>query len=316
MTVCKRCGHQNDDGVTFCASCGTFLEWSRGEEAPVVAAPAVQPEPPAPPHRPPAPTPPVVVAPPAPRPPVTPAPDDTPTSPCPACGKPVPSTRRFCPSCGTEVATFGRPALPTTPLTRPGFSVGSRPGASIPRPVFIGAVSLVVIVALLVAVPRLLSAQSSESPAPTRGTQTTGPTEPAVLVATVPEVRNAAVDDARAALDGACEPSPCFEVAVVNQTDEEVGPDLAIGTEPAGGTELSTGSTVTLYISAGRAEDQPRTAGPLPPGSEIYIVQKGDSLSKIARNSKRELDAIIAANPQIPDPNQIRPGDEIIIPAP
>ena len=32
MIVCKNCGHQNPDGLTFCESCKSFLEWT-GERA-------------------------------------------------------------------------------------------------------------------------------------------------------------------------------------------------------------------------------------------------------------------------------------------
>ena len=27
MIVCKKCGNQNEEGATFCGSCGGFLEW-------------------------------------------------------------------------------------------------------------------------------------------------------------------------------------------------------------------------------------------------------------------------------------------------
>ena len=43
MIVCKACGHQNEDDVSFCGSCGAFLEWEgeRVEEPkPPVEAPA------------------------------------------------------------------------------------------------------------------------------------------------------------------------------------------------------------------------------------------------------------------------------------
>ena len=45
MIVCKKCGNQNPDGETFCASCHSFLEWS-GEKV-------VEPPPPPPPPPPP-----------------------------------------------------------------------------------------------------------------------------------------------------------------------------------------------------------------------------------------------------------------------
>lgn len=56
---------------------------------------------------------------------------------------------------------------------------------------------------------------------------------------------------------------------------------------------------------------------PLPPppsGSSVYIVQPGDTLSVIARQFRISLGALIAANPQILDPNLIFPGQFIIIP--
>jgi ribosomal protein L40E len=45
VIVCKKCGNQNPDGETFCASCHSFLEWS-GEK---VVEPAPPPPPPPPP---------------------------------------------------------------------------------------------------------------------------------------------------------------------------------------------------------------------------------------------------------------------------
>ncbi len=45
-----------------------------------------------------------------------------------------------------------------------------------------------------------------------------------------------------------------------------------------------------------------------------YIVQPGDSLWKIARSYHITLDELIAANPQIQDPNQIQSGETIYIP--
>lgn len=46
----------------------------------------------------------------------------------------------------------------------------------------------------------------------------------------------------------------------------------------------------------------------------VYIVQKGDNLSDIAKKSNISLDAILKANPSIKNPNQINIGDKIIIP--
>lgn len=45
-----------------------------------------------------------------------------------------------------------------------------------------------------------------------------------------------------------------------------------------------------------------------------YIVRKGDTLWGIAKRYGVELTALIAANPQIKNPNLIYPGDRVIIP--
>ena len=47
----------------------------------------------------------------------------------------------------------------------------------------------------------------------------------------------------------------------------------------------------------------------------VYIVVSGDTLSGIAARSGVSLSALLAANPQIKDPNRIYPGDRITIPA-
>ncbi|NLF79767.1 MAG: LysM peptidoglycan-binding domain-containing protein [Clostridia bacterium] len=46
-----------------------------------------------------------------------------------------------------------------------------------------------------------------------------------------------------------------------------------------------------------------------------YVVVKGDTLWKISRANNISLDALLAANPQITDPNYIMPGQVLNIPA-
>lgn len=48
----------------------------------------------------------------------------------------------------------------------------------------------------------------------------------------------------------------------------------------------------------------------------IYTVQPGDSLFLIAQRFGVSLDALIAANPQIPNPSVIFPGQQICVPSP
>ena len=52
------------------------------------------------------------------------------------------------------------------------------------------------------------------------------------------------------------------------------------------------------------------------PSVTVYIVQPGDTLFKIAQRFGTTVDAIVAANPEITDPNMIFPGQKILIPAP
>ena len=54
--------------------------------------------------------------------------------------------------------------------------------------------------------------------------------------------------------------------------------------------------------------------GPCPPGTFPYTVQPGDSMFSIARKFGVPLDALIRANPQIPNPNLIFPGQIVCVP--
>jgi LysM repeat protein len=45
-----------------------------------------------------------------------------------------------------------------------------------------------------------------------------------------------------------------------------------------------------------------------------YVVQRGDSLSKIAKRFNRTTSHLLVANPEIANPNRIYPGQEILIP--
>ena len=52
--------------------------------------------------------------------------------------------------------------------------------------------------------------------------------------------------------------------------------------------------------------------GPTP---QVYIVKKGDTMSKIARNFGVTVEQIMEVNPEIKDPNKIALGQQIVIPA-
>jgi len=54
---------------------------------------------------------------------------------------------------------------------------------------------------------------------------------------------------------------------------------------------------------------------PVPGGvtRTVYVVQSGDSLSRIARRNNLSLKALLALNPQIPDPNAISIGQQVFV---
>ncbi|HHY09351.1 MAG TPA: SafA/ExsA family spore coat assembly protein [Firmicutes bacterium] len=70
-------------------------------------------------------------------------------------------------------------------------------------------------------------------------------------------------------------------------------------------------------IKPGQIVCVPTTTPPptgCPPGTFRYTVQPGDSMWSIARKFGVSLNALIAANPQITNPSQIRPGQIVCVP--
>lgn len=84
---------------------------------------------------------------------------------------------------------------------------------------------------------------------------------------------------------------------------------LGFGNPSAGGSPSPTLPTVTPIV----------TPAPTPvpePTDQIYIVQPGDTMSRIAGKFGLTLEELIAANAEtIPDPNKLQIGDQVIIPA-
>ena len=62
------------------------------------------------------------------------------------------------------------------------------------------------------------------------------------------------------------------------------------------------------------ASVDPTTAATPAPSPELYRIKSGDTLAKIARKKGVTVADILAANPQIPDANQIQVGQIIVIP--
>jgi len=78
-------------------------------------------------------------------------------------------------------------------------------------------------------------------------------------------------------------------------------------------TETQEITVVTSVIG----EVPPPPPGPCPPGTTFpYVIQKGDTLTSIARKFNTTVQAILAVNPQITNPNIIFVGRTIQIPCP
>ncbi|MDR2750446.1 MAG: CAP domain-containing protein [Clostridiales bacterium] len=107
-----------------------------------------------------------------------------------------------------------------------------------------------------------------------------------------------------------------------------IGSGVGGGMPAIGGARSAGGTTPDVkpdpvngqrgYREAGSynpGQDRPLlTATPVAGKIDVYYVNKGDSLWKISRKYMVELEAVIAANPALEDPDLIFPGDQIAVP--
>ncbi|MFL5757069.1 MAG: PASTA domain-containing protein [Chloroflexota bacterium] len=75
------------------------------------------------------------------------------------------------------------------------------------------------------------------------------PTPTPVPPVAVPTVTTLAETDAIQRLQLACQPQPCFQIALRRQTVLGQPPGIVIDQSPGGGTRLAPGSTVTIVVS-------------------------------------------------------------------
>jgi LysM repeat protein len=75
----------------------------------------------------------------------------------------------------------------------------------------------------------------------------------------------------------------------------------------------SGGATPPPSVSPSPSAEPTATPVPTP---AVYVIKKGDTLSKIATQHGLTLDQLMTANPQIKDPNKITEGQQIVIPTP
>ena len=78
-----------------------------------------------------------------------------------------------------------------------------------------------------------------------------------------------------------------------------------------GGGSSSSASPSGSRPAATRSAAPTVEAAPTP---VVYVIKKGDTLSKVANKFGVDLDALLAANPTIKDPNKISLGQQIVIP--
>ena len=114
-------------------------------------------------------------------------------------------------------------------------------------------------------------------------------------------LRAVANDDAWEALDAATRTRLVRRIEGMDSTAQQqlFAHVSKLGAEQLG--QISEGADPTLFYGA---NDAPRT----------YTVKRHDSLSKIARAHKVALKALIAANPQIDNPDLIYPDQVIKLP--
>ncbi len=90
------------------------------------------------------------------------------------------------------------------------------------------------------------------------------------------------------------------------------GPGLLGFGKDDGGT---AGATATPSASE-QITAEPSPTEPPAPTPQVYVVAKGDTMSKIAKRFGVTVEQILAANPQIKNPNKIQIGDQVTIPVP
>lgn len=77
-----------------------------------------------------------------------------------------------------------------------------------------------------------------------------------------------------------------------------------------------TAGVIASSVSEARAADQrTQTSGtPDTPSAKTYVVRPGDTLFDLARKHRTSIARILAANPGLVSPTNIRAGTEIVLP--
>lgn len=85
---------------------------------------------------------------------------------------------------------------------------------------------------------------------------------------------------------------------------------LGMGGKPTGSAGPSASASLAVETAV------PSATTPAAPTPQVYVVESGDTMTKIAKKFNVTVAQIMDANPTIKDPNKISLGQEIIIPVP
>lgn len=83
-----------------------------------------------------------------------------------------------------------------------------------------------------------------------------------------------------------------------------------------GDKDGSTGSGATPSATAAEATPTPEVTEVPAPTPQVYVVATGDTMSRIAKKFGVTVEQLLAANPQVKNPDKINIGDELTIPVP
>ena len=125
---------------------------------------------------------------------------------------------------------------------------------------------------------------------------------------TVPDVAGQSAADATAALVGAG-----FDVAEMEQASDDVAEGVAIGTDPAAGTQAPAGTTVTLFVSTGPSTvEVPDVVGQPVADAVAELEGLGFTTSQEEQSSDDvEEGLVISTNPS--GGTAVAPGTEVVV---
>ena len=91
---------------------------------------------------------------------------------------------------------------------------------------------------------------------------------------------------------------------------------LALGIAACGGSSTPSPSIEPSVAPTVTPSTAPTASAEQSPAGQVYVVKKGDTLYAIAVRNKTTVEAIMAVNPAITNPNLLKVGQRVLIPTP